>query len=57
MNFSIETICGYYAICQNCTPLMLCQGLTNAQTIIKIMEYDAKGEVCSICYKNEEAEK
>lgn len=50
MNYSTTTICGYIAVCQDGEPMLLCQGLTTAQTIVKLMEKDAKGEVHPVCY-------
>lgn len=50
MDFTVKPFCGYYAICQNGEPLLICQGLTTAQTIVKLMEKDIKGEVHPLCY-------
>ena len=48
--YDFEMLCGYYLIKRNGEPLLLCKGLTTTNTIIKLLEYDEKGEVCPICY-------
>lgn len=53
MEFTVKNICGYYAICQDGTPMLLCHGLTTANTIIKLIESDSVGDVSDLCYIDE----
>lgn len=49
-NYRIDSFCGQYVVMYRGEPMLIVNGLTTAQSILKLLEYDEYGEVHPICY-------